>query len=250
MAERIGISGGSQSLTAFLLGLWLSACTALGDAPGRPQVAQEEVDPRTVLSFDRLYTTNCAGCHGVRGVGGAAIGLSAPGYLAIAPDEAIAHLIAEGRPGTAMPAFAESAGGMLKDAQVAALVAGIRAWAPTGQRPRGDAPRYVATEAGDSQRGSRVFGERCGSCHGVDGKGQAGIGSIVDGSFLELVSGQALRTHLLAGRADLGCPDFRANGATPMSSADVSDTVAWLSNHRQQLSGQPKRLARAELGKQ
>jgi mono/diheme cytochrome c family protein len=250
MVEPIPVSNGVQSFIALALALWLSACTALRDPPGQPKVAQEEVDPRTVVSFDKLYTTNCAGCHGVDGKGGAAIGLSSPGYLAIAPDDAIARVIAEGRPGTAMPAFAESAGGMLKDAQVAALAAGIRAWAPTGQKPAVDVPRYAATEPGDTQRGGRVFGERCGACHGVDGIGKQGIGSIVEGSFLELVSEQALRTHILAGRADLGCPDFRANGATPMSNADVSDTVAWLSNHRRQLPGQPYRSARAELGKQ
>jgi mono/diheme cytochrome c family protein len=246
MTERTRISGGFPWLSALALGLWLSACSVLDEAPGQRKLAQEEVDPRTVVSFDKLYATNCAGCHGVRGVGGAAIGLSAPGYLAIAPDAAIARVIAEGRPGTTMPAFAERAGGMLKDAQVAALVTGIRSWAPAGQKPSSDSPPYTSTEAGDAQRGGRVFGERCGTCHGADGKGKPGIGSIVEDSFLELVSEQALRTHILAGRADLGCPDFRANGATPMSSADVSDTVAWLSNHHPQFPGQPNRLAQSK----
>ncbi|MEI9938622.1 MAG: c-type cytochrome [Pseudomonadota bacterium] len=245
---RIDSSNGVSPLL-IALGLWLAACNALGEAPGQPQIAQEEPDPRTIVSFGELYSTNCAGCHGARGKGGPAIGLSSPGYLAIAPDEAIAHVVAEGRPGTTMPAFAESAGGMLKDAQVAALVAGIRAWAPSGQKPTGDAPPYASTESGDWQRGGHVFGQRCAACHGVDGKGKQGIGSIVEGSFLELVSEQALRTHILAGRADLGCPDFRANGATPMSSVDVSDTVAWLSSHRQPLSGQPNRLAQREMRK-
>jgi mono/diheme cytochrome c family protein len=110
MVEQPRISNGVHGLKAVgavALSLWLSACTVLDEAPGRPRVAQEEGDPRTVVSFNALYATNCAGCHGARGEGGAAMGLAAPNYLATAPDEAITQVVAEGRPGTAMPAFAE-----------------------------------------------------------------------------------------------------------------------------------------------
>jgi mono/diheme cytochrome c family protein len=89
---------------------------------------------------------------------------------------------------------------------------------------------------GNADRGAWVFAERCGSCHGADGKGGAHTASIVDTAFLELRSEQSLRTNILAGRPELGCPDWRHSGPTPMSGDDVTDSVAWLWAHRQQSS--------------
>jgi mono/diheme cytochrome c family protein len=229
----------SERRTAVLgLAVALVACTR-GALPGQPSAENEETDPRKVVKFETLYGANCAGCHGARGEGGAAIGLASPGYLAIASDAVLRQVIADGRPRTAMPAFAQSAGGMLTDAQVDALVAGIRAWAPATLRADPDTPPYQATAPGDSVRGAQVFRDHCGSCHGVDGRGGRGAGSIVDGSFLDLVSDQSLRATIIAGRPDLGSPDWRGSGGTPMSAEDVSDAVAWLAAQREQFPGQP-----------
>jgi hypothetical protein len=55
----------------------------------------------------------------------------------------------------------------------------------------------------------------------------------VDGSYLALVSDQGLRTTVIAGRPDLGAPDWRGNvRGSAMTSQDVSDVVAWLSAQR------------------
>src|SRR5262249_9508927 len=117
-------------------------------APGQPTGKDEVADPREVVDFATLYATNCAGCHGVRGEGGASIGLASRGYLAVAPDAAIREAISRGRARTAMPAFARSNGGLLGDVQVDALVKGIRAWAPDGIDTPADAPPYLATRPG------------------------------------------------------------------------------------------------------
>jgi mono/diheme cytochrome c family protein len=228
------------------LAVALTACEGRGALPGRPSLENEVTDPRKVVSFDTLYGANCAGCHGARGQGGAAIGLASPGYLAIVSDAVVRQVIADGRPRTAMPAFAQSAGGMLTDAQVDALVAGIRAWAPAGLRPDPQAPPYQAPTAGDPRRGAQVFRDQCGSCHGADGRGGQSAGSIVDGSFLDLVSDQSLRTTIIAGRPDLGSPSWRGMGGTPMSAEDVSDTVAWLAAQRERFPGQPYPSAPAD----
>ena len=58
------------------------------------------------------------------GKGGAAISLSNPVFLAIADDAAIRSTASKGVPGTPMPAFAQSAGGMLTDQQIDAIVRG------------------------------------------------------------------------------------------------------------------------------
>jgi mono/diheme cytochrome c family protein len=235
-----------RSLAVAVAALALAACDRDGPLLGQGSSADEAADPRTVLSFERLYGTNCAGCHGARGVGGAAVGLSSSGYLALVSDADLRRVIAEGRAGTAMPAFAEVAGGMLRDAQVDAIVRGIRAWAPAGLRRDPEAPHYLATTAGDPERGGVVFAGRCGACHGVDGRGGTRTGSIVGRAFLELTSAQSLRTTILAGRPDLGCPDWRGSGETPMSAADVADTVAWLSAHRGPSSAGSSPSARAD----
>ena len=81
-----------------------------------------------------------------------------PIYLAIADDATIRHVIEEGRPGTAMPAFAQKAGGLLTEAQIDILVRGIRT---LGQARRISAttkpPAYAASQPGDAARGHNVF---------------------------------------------------------------------------------------------
>jgi hypothetical protein len=55
----------------------------------------------------------------------------------------------------------------------------------------------------------------------------------VDGSYLSLVSDQGLRTIVIAGRPDLGAPDWRGNvRGRAMTAQDISDVVAWLSAQR------------------
>ena len=101
-------------LTA-LVAILVSGCSS---PHGQPNKGSEVLAPNEVLDFGTLYAENCAGCHGAEGRGGAAIALANPVYLAIADDAAIRKVIAHGVQGTAMPAFAESAGGMLTDAQI------------------------------------------------------------------------------------------------------------------------------------
>ena len=239
---------GNGRLLLLGLALALAGCER-GRAPGEPSEKGEVADPRQVVDFATLYATNCAGCHGIRGEGGASIGLASPGYLAVAPDAAIRAAIAGGRPRTAMPAFARSAGGMLSDVQVDALVKGIRAWAPGRLDAAPDAPPYQATGPADAARGEHVFAEQCGSCHGADGRGKTGTGSIVDGAYLDLVSDQYLRTVTIAGRPDLGSPGWRGVIGKPLSAQDVSDTVAWLSAQRQHIPGQPYPAPRLTVNK-
>ena len=90
--------------------------------------------------------------------------------------------------------------------------------------------------------GAALYTKHCASCHGADGAGVAGKarGSIVDGSYLALVSDQGLRTTVIAGRSDLGMPDFRGGaGATPLSAAQVADVVAFLAAKRPEFPGRP-----------
>ncbi len=204
------------------------------DAPGRRAIDTDNVAPDKILAFDVLYRANCAGCHGPNGRGGAAFALANPTYVAIADAGVIRRVTADGIVGTPMPAFARRSGGMLTDEQIDAIVTGIRTrWTNPRAIAGIDLPPYADELPGDSGRGADVFATYCASCHGDGGRGARGAGSIVDGAYLALVSDQGLRTTVIAGRPDLGAPDWRGNvrGKT-MTSQEISDVVAWLSAQR------------------
>jgi len=228
---------------------YLGACTALGvtllagcgSPHGQPERGSEILAPNEVMEFTTLYAENCAGCHGADGRGGAAIALADPVYLSIADQTAMRRVIANGVHGTSMPAFAQSAGGMLTDKQIDVIASEIRGrWAKPGVLDGVNPPAYAAKSAGDVHQGEVVYGTYCGACHGPQGKGGPKGSSITNDSFLALVSDQGLRTLVITGRPDLGAPDWRGNVAgKPMSDQEITDVVAWLASRRVQNPGQP-----------
>jgi cytochrome c oxidase cbb3-type subunit 3/ubiquinol-cytochrome c reductase cytochrome c subunit len=83
-----------------------------------------------------------------------------------------------------------------------------------------------------------VYAEACASCHGVDGKGGPKGGSVVDAAYLALVSDQALRTAVIAGRTDLGMPDWRSDiPGQPLTAQQITDVVAWMAAQRGPVAG-------------
>ena len=216
----------------------LSAC---GTPHGQPRSGSEILAPKQVLEFGTLYSENCAGCHGENGSGGAAIALADPVYLAIANEEAMRRVTANGVQGTAMPAFAESAGGLLTDKQIDVITQGIRSrWSKPGILNGSNPPSYAAKSMGEPERGAAVYKTYCESCHGPDGRGGPRGSDITNNSFLALVSGQGLRTTVIVGRPELGAPDWRSNvPGKPMSDQEVTDVVAWLVSKRARFPGQP-----------
>jgi len=216
----------------------LSAC---GTPHGQPHGDAETLAPNEVLEFATLYSENCAACHGEKGRGGAAIALADPVYLALADDRTIRNVIANGVRGTAMPAFAENAGGLLTNEQVDVITQQIRArWSKPGILDGANPPRYAAKSGGDPQRGQAAYKTYCESCHGPDGHGGPKGSAITNDSFLALVSDQGLRTMVIAGRPDLGAPDWRGNvRGKPMSDQEITDVVAWLASRRAEVPGQP-----------
>jgi cytochrome c oxidase cbb3-type subunit 3 len=224
-----------------LVGLAATLASGCGAPHGQPNNGSEVLAPKDVLTFGTLYAENCAGCHGGDGRGGAAIALANPVYLALVDDAAIRKVIADGMPGTAMPAFAESSGGMLTNAQIDVITKEIRTrWSKQGVLDTATAPSYAPKAAGDAQRGEVAYKTYCESCHGPGGDGGPKGSAITNDSFLALVSDQGLRTIVIAGRPELGAPDWRGNvPGKPMSDQEVTDVVAWLASRRVQNPGQP-----------
>ena len=215
------------------------------DLPGKPGFRRETLRPDQVLDFATLYKTNCSACHGEQGTGGPALALKNPVYLAWAGQDRVTQIVANGIPHELMPAFAQSAGGMLTDQQVESIVHGmVSNWGQPGILNGLSAPSYQATTQGDTAQGKIAFQTYCARCHGADGKGIAGgganvAGSIVDSSYLALIGTQGLRDLVAAGMPGERMPDWQHDSARPMTEKEVDDVVAWLTSHRVSYSGQP-----------
>ena len=120
-----------------------------------------------------------------------------------------------GVPGTLMPAFAKSKGGMLTDQQMEIMVNGmLQSWgkpvsgqpmpafepqpagAPTPAPANGaatrPAPGGALNQGGDATQGQVVFTQFCARCHGADGNGNTAAGgepgSLLDPAYLALIS--------------------------------------------------------------
>ena len=214
-----------------ILAVALSTIVAgCGHAPGYPPSPMAR--PADVTDFATLFNENCAACHGANGEGGPAIDLANPEYQALVDDATLRKWISNGMSGTEMPAFAQSAGGMLTDAQVNALIAGMRnAWSKPNVFAGATPPPYAQTAAGDSSHGQQTYAARCASCH------KSPTQDITSPNYLALVGDQALRTIIIAGRPDIGHPDWRrdvpqAKPPAPLSNDEVSDIVAYLGTLR------------------
>jgi cytochrome c oxidase cbb3-type subunit III len=200
---------------------------------GPPNDQEELIRPENVASFDRLYKQNCSACHGENGSEGPALDLANPKYQTLVDDASLRRWITSGMPGTQMPAFGESAGGFLTSQQVDVLVTGMRAKWGRKDDSADDMPPYSSNAMGDVEHGQDIFRASCSSCH------QHGQ-QITDASYLALVSDQSLRSIVIAGRPDLGHPDWKqVRPGQPLTDQDVSDVIAYLHSLRSDTPGQP-----------
>jgi cytochrome c oxidase cbb3-type subunit III len=206
----------------------------VGCSVGCGRRTEEYTLPDQIADFAVLYSQNCAGCHGNDGRGGAAQPLNDPLYQALIGKQGLREVIAKGVPNTAMPPFAEEAGGTITDLQIDILSEAMQTrWSRPQDFAGISIPPYSGA-LGDPYRGQMTFETYCAGCHGSGGTGGAKAGSVVDPAFLALVSNQHLRTMVIAGRADQGIPDWRSDSpGRVMTPQEISDTVAWLSKHRE-----------------
>lgn len=211
------------------------------DLPGRPQPGPEVPRPETIMSFDTLYGENCAGCHGKNGDYGSATNLANPLYQALVDDASLRDLIANGEKGTLMPGFSVRAGGTLSDAQIDAILQGMRArWKKDNAFGGATPPPYKPVRAGNPANGKAVYAAACARCHGESAQQTGSAGSILDGSFLALINERVVRTTVIAGRPDIGEPDWRNHiPGRALTDDEITDVSAWLIAQRPATPGQP-----------
>ncbi len=126
-----------------------------------------------------LFAQNCASCHGDLGEGGPnptragdiIAPISTAEYLKTRDDRTLQAIIAQGQPNFGMSPFGSAFGGPLDDAQVAAIVAFMRAWEAD---PPVDLPPEVPDVPAAGASGAEIFSLLCTQCHGEEGEG--GIG--------------------------------------------------------------------------
>ncbi len=235
----------ASGLSLGLLSALCLGCISCTDAPGYPAREFEVPRPDQVLDFASLYRQNCAGCHGENGKNGTAVSLADPVYLAVVGEATLRQVTAQGVRGTLMPAFDMASGGSLTSEQIDRLVHGIfEAWSHPDALGASQAPPYAADKKGDPIPGQKTFAEFCAHCHGPDGRGtKEAPGSIVDPSYLALVSDQSLRSTIIAGRPDQRMPDWRSHisgpGSRAMTDQEITDVAAWLAALRNPYPGQP-----------
>ena len=116
--------------------------------------------PQTdVAAGARVYAALCIGCHGLTGSGVGGIDLRQGPLPRASTDVALTALLANGIPGTGMPAF------KLDPGDARALVAFVRS---------GFDANTTTMPAGDRARGQLIFEGKgaCLTCHRVEGRGR------------------------------------------------------------------------------
>lgn len=105
------------------------------------------------------YRLRCSACHGIHAEGGRGPSLNRGEFSVGDTDLSVYRVIAEGVPGTEMPAF----GGRNTEDNIWRIVAYLQSFAPSGGQDPG----------GDADRGADIFWNRagCGGCHRVGNRG-------------------------------------------------------------------------------
>jgi cytochrome c oxidase cbb3-type subunit III len=224
----------AMKIPALCLASCLALATGCTQMPGSAHIETVE-RPDQITSFKTLYSQNCAACHGANGQNGPAVDLANPVYQAWVDDATLTRIITMGEPPTQMPAFAQSAGGMLTDAQVDALVKGMRAaWPANGALNGQNPPSSQPDGHSDSEQGQKTYQVACARCHTQANQ------QVSDPTYLSLINNRTLRTLIIAGRPDLGMPDWRGDiPGRPLTDQEISDIVAYLNTFRSETPGQP-----------
>jgi mono/diheme cytochrome c family protein len=251
--------GENQALTVYMLSLRQHEYPQAYLPGDRIAALDREINHRPVQG-DVLYNRYCATCHGDGSFGrwdtffGRFMpAVRGPGLRALANADYYRSAVTEGRPGTLMPAWGKSAGGLtdkqidsltdylmhgdpdLRAADIAAAVgqaggppslwpAGWLAETALRQRPPQRLRPAPSAGGGDPKRGGELFAQMCAGCHG---KNQLAP-SLGNPAFQKAASDEFLARTIVNGRIDTAMPAFQHDGSDGLTDDEVRDLVAHL----------------------
>jgi mono/diheme cytochrome c family protein len=203
--------------------------TAAAQTPGDGAPAENE---QTALG-SHLYAENCVVCHGEQGQGRVGATL-AKDWPSIRPDLTVRAIIANGVPGSPMPAWSQAKGGPLSEQEIDALTAYILSW-QTGGAPQ-STPAVSATARppitplaevqGDPNRGGSLFDQNCDMCHGPNGEGRFGDTLIKDWDSIR--PDLTVRTIIANGVPGSPMPAWSQAKGGPLNETEIDDLTAFV----------------------
>jgi mono/diheme cytochrome c family protein len=211
------------------LGVLVIVLSALMAArPAGPAAAQQSTcDP---AQGGKRYVENCAVCHGVDGKG--RVGASLDSFPGIQAGTALHQTIAQGIPGSVMPAWSQAAGGPLDVQAIDDIVCYVTG-AFGGTEPLQPLPTYVAPTIeplpnveGNPSAGAVVFQENCVVCHGAQGEGRFGYtlartwSADDPAGYLRQVVGQGISGSAM--------PAWALARGGPLSDQQIADVAAFV----------------------
>jgi len=208
---------------------WWAGAAVLAAVLALSSVALAQGDP--VAQGARLYAENCAVCHGDKGEG--RVGARLKDFPSINPLAFVRVTVANGVPGTKMPAWAKSKGGLLADAEIDAIAAFVATWttgsavpAPT-QPPRPVTPLpTLAGVSGDPTRGVQVFRQNCQVCHGEKGEGR--VGAQLAKSFASAFPAAYIKQVVSEGVTGSVMPAWAQAAGGPLTAQQIDDVTAFV----------------------
>jgi mono/diheme cytochrome c family protein len=194
--------------------------------------AQQDDDGQLQLG-SQVFAENCAVCHGPNGEGRVGATL-AKNWPSIRPELATKATIANGIPGTVMPAWSLSNSGPLTDAEIDAVVTYILSW-QTGGAPE-ITPHATATSRpaispvpdvqGDPNQGAILYDGNCAVCHGVDGEGRIGV--TLAKNWGSIRPDLAIRSTIANGVPGTAMPAWSQQNGGPLTEDEINDIVAFV----------------------
>jgi mono/diheme cytochrome c family protein len=114
------------TLLALLLVLVMSIYW-LGDSR-RLDVSWQALQTGRLKQGQEIFSSQCAGCHGMQGEGGIGLKLNDPALLKNTPEDIFFSIVRSGVPQTQMPAWSVDYGGPLTDEDIQVVVTYIYSW--------------------------------------------------------------------------------------------------------------------------
>jgi mono/diheme cytochrome c family protein len=192
-----------------------------------------------------LYAMYCSGCHGT---GQQSIydevldrtipAITNPAFLRLIDDFSLKTIIDEGRSGTQMTAWKNTASGLNKE-ELEQIIAHVAEKRP----PQMAGPFDFDAKNRDVARGKTVYELRCNFCHGDDGKGggrDLGI-NLRNLTVQNLLKPEFLAGTVLHGRQGTPMPSFGPEGEG-LSNPEIADVVAYVKTLSKKKTGQTQPL--------